>query len=58
MNSLHSAIIFKLQYKKFRIRKRVKGAKNKKVGGAFRKGYKNKAFTKKYLIGVTNKNSS
>lgn len=56
MKSLHLAILFRLQYKKFRIRRRVKAAKSKRVGGAVRKGYKNNAFTRKYLIFVTNKN--
>ena len=56
MESLHLAIKFRLQYKRFRIKRRVKSAKNKKVGGAMHKGYKNKAFTRKYLIFVTNKN--
>lgn len=45
MISLHEVIINRLKYKKFRIRKRVKSAKSKRVGGALRKGYKNKAFT-------------
>lgn len=45
MISLHDVIINRLKYKKFRIRRRVKSAKNKRVGGALRKGYKNRAFT-------------
>lgn len=45
MLSLHLVIINRLKYKRFRIRKRVKSAKSKRVGGALRKGYKNKAFT-------------
>lgn len=35
----------RLKYKRFRIRKRIKSAKSKRVAGALRKGYKNKAFT-------------
>ena len=45
MLSLHLVIINRLKYKRFRIRKRVKSAKSKRVGGALRKGYKNRAFT-------------
>ena len=49
MLSLHLIMKNTLKYKKFRIRKKVKSAKSKKVGGAMRKGYKNRAFTHKYL---------
>lgn len=45
MISLHDVIINRLKYKKFRIRRRIKSAKSKRVGGALRKGYKNRAFT-------------
>ena len=45
MISLHTIIINRLKYKRFRIRRRIKSAKSKRVGGALRKGYKNRAFT-------------
>ncbi len=45
MISLHAIIINRLKYKRFRIRRRIKSAKSKRVGGALRKGYKNRAFT-------------
>jgi|JI9StandDraft_1071089.scaffolds.fasta_scaffold771403_1 hypothetical protein len=50
MIDLHLSLKNILKVKKFRIRRRIRSAKNKRVGGAFRKSYKNRAFTQIYML--------
>lgn len=50
MFDLHSALKFKLEIKKARVRPRVRRNKSRRFAGAVRKGYKNRAFTKIYLL--------
>lgn len=50
MIDLHLALKNKLKIKKIKIRPRVKRNKSRRLSGSIRKGYKNRAFTKIYML--------
>ncbi len=52
MIDLHSALKYRIKHKikKIRIRPRVKRNKSRRLSGAIRKGYKDRAFTKIYIL--------